>query len=169
MMLKLPQVAEGEEAPPPPPPPPPVEEETEKEEPEKELWNAYTTVKGLTISISGLKEGKMYKFRVAAKNIMGMSMFTETREPVEIKEQMCKLFCQNTIGQQFNCLVLSSSLMTQHLLSASLNSVSNSHVPTCSGTKDCHARDSERQSRSQAQSGGSGFRKTFPDLQVAAW
>lgn len=86
-ILNLPQVAEGEEAPPPPPPPPKVEEEAE---PEKEVWNAYTTVKGLTISISGLKEGKRYKFRVAAKNIMGMSSFTETRQPVEIKEQMCK-------------------------------------------------------------------------------
>lgn len=52
------------------------------------MWNAYTTVKGLSISISGLKEGKSYKFRVAAKNIMGMSLFTETRQPVEIKEQM---------------------------------------------------------------------------------
>lgn len=55
------------------------------------MWNAYTTVKGLTVSISGLKEGKRYKFRVAAKNIMGLSLFTETRDPVEIKEQMCKL------------------------------------------------------------------------------
>lgn len=54
----------------------------------KEVWNAYTTVKGLTVSISGLKERKKYKFRVAAKNIMGLSSFTETREPVEIKEQM---------------------------------------------------------------------------------
>lgn len=67
-----------------------MEEDEEEAEPEKELWNAYTTVKGLTISISGLKEGKRYKFRVAAKNIMGMSLFTETRQPVEIKEQMCK-------------------------------------------------------------------------------
>lgn len=55
------------------------------------MWNAYTTVKGLTVSISGLKEGKRYKFRVAAKNTMGLSLFTETRDPVEIKEQMCKL------------------------------------------------------------------------------
>lgn len=66
----------------------------EEKEPEKEVWNAYTTVKGLSISISGLKEGKRYKFRVAAKNIMGMSSFTETRQPTEIKEQMCKLSCQ---------------------------------------------------------------------------
>lgn len=81
------QVPEGEE-----PPPRPVVEDEEETEPEKEAWNAYTTVKGLTVSISGLKEGKRYKFRVAAKNIMGMSLFTETREPVEIKEQMCKFF-----------------------------------------------------------------------------
>lgn len=60
----------------------------EDEEPVKEVWNAYTTVKGLTVSVSGLKEGKRYKFRVAAKNIMGLSSFTETREPVEIREQM---------------------------------------------------------------------------------
>lgn len=76
-----------------------MEEDEEEAEPEKELWNAYTTVKGLTISISGLKEGKRYKFRVAAKNIMGMSLFTETRQPVEIKEQMCKslhLICRHS-------------------------------------------------------------------------
>lgn len=84
------QVPEGEEAPEEPSPPPPVVEEDEDAEPEPEVWNAYTTVKGLTISISGLKEGKRYKFRVAAKNIMGLSSFTETRQPVEIKEQMCK-------------------------------------------------------------------------------
>uniref|UniRef100_A0A3Q4I0E7 Titin n=1 Tax=Neolamprologus brichardi TaxID=32507 RepID=A0A3Q4I0E7_NEOBR len=88
--MSLPCNLEGEEAPPPPPPPPVIEEE-EKPEPEKEVWNAYTTVKGLTVSISGLKEGKRYKFRVAAKNTMGLSLFTETRDPVEIKEQMCKL------------------------------------------------------------------------------
>lgn len=68
--------------------------EEEKAEPEKELWNAYTMVKGLTISISGLKEGKRYRFRVAAKNIMGQSLFTETRQPVEIKEQMCMFLPQ---------------------------------------------------------------------------
>lgn len=89
-LFKCPQVAEGEEAPPPPTLPPVVEEE-EEAEPEKEVWNAYTTVKGLTINVSGLKEGKRYKFRVAAKNIMGLSLFTETREPIEVKEQMCKL------------------------------------------------------------------------------
>lgn len=79
-----------------PMPPPPVLE-AEPEEPEKELWNAYTTVKGLSISISGLKEGKRYKFRVAAKNIMGLSLFTETRDPIEIKEQTCKFRLQMDI------------------------------------------------------------------------
>ncbi|TWW80211.1 Titin [Takifugu flavidus] len=80
------EVPEGEPAPPPPPQLPDLEDE--EVEPEKEVWNAYTTVKDLKISVSGLKEGKRYKFRVAAKNIMGLSLFTETREPVEIKEQM---------------------------------------------------------------------------------
>lgn len=55
------------------------------------MWNTYTTVKDLKVSVSGLKESKRYKFRVAAKNLMGLSLFTETREPVEIKEQMCKV------------------------------------------------------------------------------
>lgn len=55
------------------------------------MWNTYTTVKDLKVSVSGLKESKRYKFRVAAKNIMGLSLFTETRQPVEIKEQMCKV------------------------------------------------------------------------------
>lgn len=80
----------GETAPPPPPQPPVLEDEEELQ-PEKEVWNTYTTVKDLKVSVSGLKEGKRYKFRVAAKNIMGLSLFTETREPVEIKEQMCKV------------------------------------------------------------------------------
>ena len=87
------QVAEGEEPPPPAPEPVVEEDEDEDKEKEKEVWNAYTTVKGLSIAISGLKEGKRYKFRVAAKNIMGCSSFTETREPFEIKEQIRKSHC----------------------------------------------------------------------------
>lgn len=86
-IFKLSQLPEGEKT-----PPPPAVEEEEEAKPEKEVWNTYTTVKGLTVSISGLKEGKKYKFRVAAKNIMGLSIFIETRQPVEIKEQMCKFF-----------------------------------------------------------------------------
>ncbi|KAG7276478.1 hypothetical protein CRUP_033916, partial [Coryphaenoides rupestris] len=58
------EVPEGEA---PPVVPEPVEEEEEEEEEEdeekekekeKEVWNAYTTVKGLSVAISGLKEGK---------------------------------------------------------------------------------------------------------------
>lgn len=85
---------EAETAPAPSPPSPPIEEE-EEPEPEKEIWNTYTSVKGLTVGVSGLKEGKKYKFRVAAKNIMGLSSFTETREPIEIKEQMGMLLCMS--------------------------------------------------------------------------
>lgn len=130
MSLNLPQVPEGEEAPQEPvPPPPPVVEEDEDAEPEPEVWNAYTTVKGLTISISGLKEGKRYKFRVAAKNIMGMSSFTESRQPVEIKEQMCKsrLFIWL---QCFGFRV--SDYKSNHTL-----------IVTISGANYCHARDSQ--------------------------
>ena len=82
------QVPEGEEPPPPAPEPVVEEDEEEGEEKEREVWNAYTTVKGLSVSVSGLKEGKRYKFRVAAKNIIGCSTFTETREASEIKEQI---------------------------------------------------------------------------------
>lgn len=69
------------------------------------MWNTYTTVKDLKISISGLKESKRYKFRVAAKNLMGLSLFNETREPVEIKEQMCKvptLVCMRLVKSCFS-------------------------------------------------------------------
>jgi len=89
------QVPEGEA---PPVVPEPVEEDEEEDEEdeekekekEKEVWNAYTIVKGLSVAISGLKDGKRYKFRVAAKNLVGHSSFTETREPSEIKEQIRK-------------------------------------------------------------------------------
>lgn len=107
------------------------EEEEEETEPEKEVWNAYTTVKGLSISISGLKEGKRYKFRVAAKNIMGCSLFTETREAYEIKEQMSMFHYQYSLSV---CVLLEQ--------------ITKSHVSIRSGTQDRHGRDSERQSRS---------------------
>lgn len=130
MSLNLPQAPEGEEAPQEPPPPPPVVEEDEDAEPEPEVWNAYTTVKGLTISISGLKEGKRYKFRVAAKNVMGMSSFTETRQPVEIKEQMCK--SRLLIWVRFFGFRVSAYISNR-----------NSNV-TISGANYCHARDNQR-------------------------
>ena len=81
---------EGGEQPAPPAPAPPVEEEEEEEEKE-DVWTPYTVVKGLSISISGLKEGNSYRFRVAARNAMGCSLPTETRDPIEVKEQIRKL------------------------------------------------------------------------------
>lgn len=90
---KEPVVVEGVAEPgtePPPPPPPPAVEEEEVPKEKKEDWTPYTTVKDLCISIAGLKEGKRYRFRVAARNAMGASLPTETREAYEIKEQMCK-------------------------------------------------------------------------------
>lgn len=141
---------EGEEAPQEPPPPPPAVEEDEDAEPEPEVWNAYTTVKGLTISISGLKEGKRYKFRVAAKNIMGMSSFTESRQPVEIKEQMCE----------------SSLLITLHRFGFRVSHYDSNHnfLVAISGANYRHARDSQCQSWRQAQGGGPGVRETCPQL-----
>lgn len=81
------QGSEGAEPLPPAPPAPPASEDEEEAAPKEELWNAYTTVKGLSVAVGGLKEGKLYKFRVAAKNLMGLSLFTETKETVEAKEQ----------------------------------------------------------------------------------
>lgn len=90
---KIPVVTEGEAEPGvepvAPPPPEPVVEEEKKEK--KEEWTPYTVVKGLSISVAGLKEGRKYRFRVAARNSMGSSLPTETKEAYEIKEQMCKL------------------------------------------------------------------------------
>lgn len=73
-----------------PPPPEPVVEDKESKEEKKEEWTPYTVVKDLSISVAGLKEGRKYRFRVAARNAMGSSLPTETREAYEIKEQMCK-------------------------------------------------------------------------------
>lgn len=93
---------EGEEAahPPEPVPAPVVVEEPAEEKPEPQ-WMAYTTVKNLTLSVSGLKEGMKYRFRVAARNIMGRSSYTETRDAYEIKEQMRKFsfFCNQCYSQ----------------------------------------------------------------------
>lgn len=134
------QVPEGEE--PPPAPEPVVEEEDEEEEQkEKEVWNAYTTVKGLIVAISGLKEGKRYKFRVAAKNIMGCSSFSETREPSEIKEQIRKSHCSAAVSSfdtylyfsSFNMLYLYLSLFNSCYLYFSFNT-----LYSYSGAQDPH-------------------------------
>lgn len=101
--------AEGEAAPAPEPAPeaapsasePEAEEEEEDEDgkPKELPWMAYTTVKTLSINVSGLKLGKFYRFRVAARNIMGCSLPTETREAYEVKELKSKFswfFALNT-------------------------------------------------------------------------
>lgn len=86
-------------------------------------------MKGLTISISGLKEGKRYKFRVAAKNIMGMSLFTETRQPVEIKEQMCK----SRLLTEVQCFGFRVSYYN----------FNHHFILSISGANYCHVRDSQ--------------------------
>lgn len=87
------EVEPGAEPVPLPPPPPVVKEEEVHEE--KKEWTPYTVVKDLCISVVGLKEGRKYRFRVAARNAMGASLPTETKEAYEIKEQMCKLLYSN--------------------------------------------------------------------------
>lgn len=58
-------------------------------EPEKQ-WTQYSTIKDLNIIVTGLKEGIKYKFRVAARNIVGTSLPRETEGIFEIKEQLSK-------------------------------------------------------------------------------
>uniref|UniRef100_A0A4W3JJV4 Uncharacterized protein n=1 Tax=Callorhinchus milii TaxID=7868 RepID=A0A4W3JJV4_CALMI len=58
------------------------EGQTEKE------WTQYSVVKDLSIVVMGLKEGKKYKFRVAARNIVGSSLPRETEGFFEVKEQL---------------------------------------------------------------------------------
>lgn len=53
-------------------------------------WTEYSVVKDLSIVIAGLKEGKKYKFRVAARNAVGVSLPRETEGVFEIKEQLSK-------------------------------------------------------------------------------
>lgn len=90
---------EGEAAPAPAPAPASASEpepETEEDEdgkPKELPWTPYTVVKDLSITVVGLKLGRLYKFRVAARNMMGCSLPTETREAHEIKELLCKYCC----------------------------------------------------------------------------
>ena len=51
-------------------------------------WTPYSVVKDLTIVVVGLKEGKKYKFRVAARNSVGVSLAREAEGMFEIKEQL---------------------------------------------------------------------------------
>lgn len=75
------------------PPKEPVEGEPllKKEEKPAVEWTPYSVVKDLTIVVVGLKEGKKYRFRVAARNAVGCSLPTETKGEFEMKEQMCKI------------------------------------------------------------------------------
>ncbi|MGH0162701.1 UNVERIFIED_CONTAM: hypothetical protein FKN15_048218 [Acipenser sinensis] len=53
-----------------------------------EHWTPYSVVKDLSIVVVGLKEGKKYKFRVAARNPVGSSLPREVEGMFEIKEQL---------------------------------------------------------------------------------
>lgn len=50
----------------------------------------YSVVKDLSIVVAGLKEGKKYNFRVAARNAVGVSLPIEATGEYEIKEQLSK-------------------------------------------------------------------------------
>ena len=58
------------------------------EAPEEEKWTPYSVVKDLTIVVVGLKEGAKYKFRVAARNSVGVGMAREAEGVFEVKEQL---------------------------------------------------------------------------------
>lgn len=53
-------------------------------------WTEYSVVKDLSIVVAGLKEGKKYNFRVAARNAVGVSLPIEATGEYEIKEQLSK-------------------------------------------------------------------------------
>lgn len=54
----------------------------------EDKWTPYSVVKDLTIVVVGLKEGKKYKFRVAARNSVGVSLAREAEGVFEVKEQL---------------------------------------------------------------------------------
>lgn len=63
----------------------------------EDKWTPYSVVKDLTIVVVGLKEGKKYKFRVAARNSVGVSLAREAEGVFEVKEQLSE--CQTPRGQ----------------------------------------------------------------------
>lgn len=69
-------------------------------QPEKN-WTQYSVVKDLNIVVVGLKEGTKYKFRVAARNSVGVSLPREAEGMFEIKEQLCKLYVPLDLPFQF--------------------------------------------------------------------
>ena len=56
-------------------------------------WTPYSVVKDMTIVVVGLKEGTKYKFRVAARNSVGVSLAREAEGVFEVKEQLSKFTC----------------------------------------------------------------------------
>lgn len=54
----------------------------------EDKWTPYSVVKDLTIVVVGLKEGTKYKFRVAARNSVGVSLAREAEGVFEVKEQL---------------------------------------------------------------------------------
>lgn len=61
-----------------------------EEEQPADRWTEYSVVKDLSLVVTGLKEGKKYKFRVAARNAVGVSLPREAEGVYEAKEQLCK-------------------------------------------------------------------------------
>ena len=60
-----------------------------------EWANEGEKVDGRKYTVTGLKEGTVYEFRVAAENKAGIGQFAECSMPVEVKESVGKyaLFC----------------------------------------------------------------------------
>lgn len=54
----------------------------------EDKWTPYSVVKDLTIVVVGLNEGKKYKFRVAARNSVGVGLAREAEGVFEIKERL---------------------------------------------------------------------------------
>lgn len=63
----------------------------------EDKWTPYSVVKDLTIVVVGLKEGTKYKFRVAARNSVGVSLAREAEGMFEVKEQLSEFTCTSHI------------------------------------------------------------------------
>ncbi|KAK1902396.1 Titin, partial [Dissostichus eleginoides] len=54
----------------------------------EDKWTPYSVVKDMSIVVVGLKENTKYKFRVAARNSVGVSLAREAEGIFEVKEQL---------------------------------------------------------------------------------